>query len=40
MEVFNKRGWHIMVLDAQGNYIKDAVKERKNGEHFFKVGRR
>lgn len=29
IEVFNKRGKHIMVLDAQGNYIKDAVKGRK-----------
>lgn len=29
IEVFNKRGWHIMVLDPQGNYIKDAVKGRK-----------
>ena len=29
IEVFNKRGWHIMVLDAQGKYIKDAVKGRK-----------
>ena len=29
IEVFNKRGRHIMVLDAQGNYIKDAVNGRK-----------
>ena len=28
IEVFNKRGNHIMVLDAQGNYIKDAVRGR------------
>lgn len=29
IEVFNRWGWHIMVLDAQGNYIKDAVKGRR-----------
>ncbi len=29
IEVFNRRGWHIMVLDAYGNKIKDAVKGRK-----------
>ena len=29
IEVFNKRGWHIMVLDSEGNYIKDAVKGRR-----------
>lgn len=29
IEVFNKRGWHIMVLDPQGNKIKDAVRGRK-----------
>ncbi len=29
IEVFNKRGLHIMVLDAYGNLIKDAVKGRK-----------
>jgi hypothetical protein len=28
IEVFNKRGKHIMVLDADGNYIKDAVNGR------------
>lgn len=29
IEVFNKRGWHIMVLDAQGNFLKDAVRGRR-----------
>lgn len=29
IEVFNKRGRHIMVLDSQGNVIKEAVKGRK-----------
>ncbi len=29
IEVYNKRGYHIMVLDPNGNYIKDAVKGRK-----------
>lgn len=29
IEVFNKRGRHIMVYDALGNYIKPAVKGRK-----------
>lgn len=29
IEVFNKRGRHIMVLDPMGNYIKDAVAGRK-----------
>lgn len=29
IEVFNKRGYHIMVLDPFGNKIKDAVKGRK-----------
>lgn len=29
IEVFNKRGLHLMVLDANGNYIKDAVKGRR-----------
>ena len=28
IEVFNKRGYHIMVLDPDGNQIKDAVKGR------------
>lgn len=28
IEVFNKRGWHIMVFDPYGNKIKDAVKGR------------
>lgn len=29
IEVFNKRGYHIMVLDPYGYKIKDAVKGRK-----------
>lgn len=29
IEVFNKRGYHIMVLDPYGNKIKDAVRGRK-----------
>lgn len=29
IEVFNKRGYHIMVLDPFGNKIKDAVRGRK-----------
>ena len=29
IEVFNKRGYHIMVLDPDGNQIKDAVKGRR-----------
>lgn len=29
IEVYDKRGYHIMVLDPQGNYIKDAVRGRK-----------
>lgn len=29
IEVFNKRGRHIMVYDADENYIKPAVKGRK-----------
>ena len=29
VEVFNKRGWHLMVLDADGNFKKDAVKGRR-----------
>ncbi|MCL2089250.1 MAG: colicin E3/pyocin S6 family cytotoxin [Oscillospiraceae bacterium] len=29
IEVFNKRGYHIMVLDTYGNTIKGAVKGRK-----------
>ena len=29
IEVYNKRGFHIMVLDPQGKYIKDAVRGRK-----------
>lgn len=29
IEVFNKRGRHIMVLDANGNQIKDAVEGRR-----------
>ncbi|MBO5383070.1 MAG: hypothetical protein J6A30_02090 [Ruminococcus sp.] len=28
IEVFNKRGYHIMVLDPYGKMIKDAVKGR------------
>ena len=28
IEVFNKNGKHIMVLDTAGKYIKDAVKGR------------
>lgn len=28
IEVFNKRGKHIMVLEPEGIYIKDAVKGR------------
>ncbi len=29
IEVYNKRGFHIMVLDPNGKKIKDAVKGRK-----------
>lgn len=29
IEVYNKRGRHLMVLDANGAQIKDAVKGRK-----------
>ena len=29
IEVFNKRGYHIMVLDPYGNKIKDAVRGRR-----------
>ncbi len=29
IEVYNKRGYHIMVLDPYGNKIKDAVRGRK-----------
>ena len=29
IEVYNKRGMHLAVLDPQGNFIKDAVKGRK-----------
>lgn len=29
IEVFNKRGKHIMVLSAKGEVIKEAVKGRK-----------
>lgn len=29
IEVFNKRGYHIMVLDPNGRVIKDAVRGRK-----------
>jgi hypothetical protein len=29
IEVFNKNGKHLMVLDAHGNHIKNAVKGRK-----------
>lgn len=29
VEVFNKRGKHLGVMDPQGNFIKEAVKGRK-----------
>lgn len=29
IEVFNKRGYHIMVLDPTGKRIKEAVRGRK-----------
>lgn len=29
IEVFNKRGHHLMVLDADGRKIKDAVRGRR-----------
>ncbi|WP_084757726.1 colicin E3/pyocin S6 family cytotoxin [Spirosoma luteum] len=29
IEVFNKRGKHIGVMNAQGDFIKEAVKGRK-----------
>ena len=28
-EVYNKRGWHLGVMDPQGRFIKMAVKGRK-----------
>lgn len=29
IEVFNKRGLHLGVLDPNGNFIKDAIKGRR-----------
>lgn len=29
IEVYNKRGMHLGVLDSEGNFIKEAVKGRK-----------
>ena len=29
IEVYDKRGYHLMVLDPDGNKIKDAVRGRK-----------
>ncbi|WP_462277238.1 colicin E3/pyocin S6 family cytotoxin [Ferruginibacter sp.] len=29
IEVFNAQGYHLGVLDAEGNFIKPAVKGRK-----------